>query len=445
MKSVRIGLVVLGGLWLVFAALLTDQFMQGVFDADWLRPFLMNLYLMNSVLFVLLGFLLVKVTFAKADGAAKLLHHLPITGKMRSATLLACEFTVVSICVFIGLLAFLFTMIRQGGIAAVSTAIAQIIIPSVVAYSLLYFVWNCIARIMALLRLSRYTGMVGTIVIAMMSFAFYSSTFAMTMQIQKHWTERSTTWSVLSLFSDLSLRFGNGVSVLAGAVCASTLLIISLVIAPKQFSAQSVYVACPIPWVSKSDLALFAAYIIRSKDMLMSVALCAVCVVGAVFTGHSEAALYATVLFSFAGLSQFANGICIPWQRHQSSCAYTYVCMIGSQIIVATLAWIAVTVVLLPWGGCSMMTYACSYGALLTAIMSCTMVGIIFPMARDNPANALLGLAAMLLVAIVAVSMVSLLQLPTWALIAAGAVMVSAIVVYSISGITTYRKGIRNA
>ena len=131
------------------------------------------------------------------------------------------------------------------------------------------------------------------------------------------------------------------------------------------------------------------------------------------------------------------------WNLHRGSAAYTYLCMICSQLAVYVPIWLAISLLTLPWGGPTPLGCLYSLAGIVAGSIVCTMLGIVFPMTKHNPLTAIVGLGSFALAGTLLLFAIGLLDLRGPILAVVLVAILAAMILYSILGIQTHQRSMR--
>ncbi|RSX54899.1 hypothetical protein D2E26_0953 [Bifidobacterium dolichotidis] len=443
-KAVRWALVGLAAVWLSFACVIVFVFTKPIDAQKDMWPFMVDMSWVSSIPWVIGAFLAVKLLFSKADGALRVVSHLPVTSIMRKLAIKACEACVVLCVILVSALAVVTSVIAHDGFPAVGLVATHIALPVLVLYAALCLAWDLVARFMHIIGLGKFSGLVGLCATSALLVQYAVSMMQLSLDVQKHWVQNDGNVLWITVVGDLTQKYGALPIAAASIGVIIGLVALDMVVAPPQYCGQADYLPLRLPSVGHSDIAMFASYVVRSKDTFLETLLSLACAILLCLHKDASWALYPVCMVTFTGLSQFAEGIPRVWSVHRQSAVHTYICLIVSQIIVYTLIWAAIALIILPWGTLGTMDYIYSYLGVAAGTVLCTTLGILFPMTKNNPLAAIIGFASLALIGILLVCGIGILNLKgTW-LVVAGIAIFIAMIFYSVFGIQTHQRSVRH-
>ena len=442
-RMIRWTLMTSGVIWMAFSCVVAYFFLRplGTDRSKW--TMMLDLSWASTVPWVIGVFLLVKMMFSKADGALRIVSCLPVTGMLRGLAIKASEICVVLVVVAVSVLAVFVSLLLSTGVDAIGLACLHLLLPALLLYSLLGLAWDLVGRVMHMLGLPQFASVTAICVLAAMLVGYAMLVPSLVMDIQEHWLVGDDAVLWITVIGDLGARI-DGMP--AGFCVMALLLVISsmdLVASPPRYREQADFLPIRCPAAGYGDIAMFAAYVLRFRDTFLETILAAALTIMLCMQGNPGFAALSVCVVVFTGLSQFANGGVAVWSLHRGTSAYTYLCMICSQLVIYILLWLVMNLLTLPWGGPTMFGFLCSFAGVISVTVICTMLGIVFPMTKYNPLTAIVGLGAFALAGTFSLFAIGLLDLNGPILVIIIVSVLAMMVLYSILGIHTHQRRVR--
>ena len=442
--TVRWSLMAVGAVWMTFGCIVAYFFLRplGTDRGKW--SMMLDLSWVSTIPWVIGVFLLVKMMFSKADGALRIVSALPITDILRGLTIKASEMCVVLAAVTVSALAVSTSLLLSTGADAISLACLHLLLPALLLYAMLSLVWDSIERVMNLVRLPQFASVTAICGMVAMLVGYMTLALPLVIDIQERSLSGNDTILWATVVGDLAARVG---SLPTGAGSAALLLAImfaDMAVSPPRYREQADYLPIPCPAVGRADITMFAAYLLRSKDTFLETVLATALTIMLCMQGNTGFATLPACIVTFTGLSQFANGTVAIWNLQRGSPTYTYLCMICSQLAVYTPIWLAIGLLTLPWGGPTPLGCFYSFTGIIAGSIICTMLGIAFPMTKQNPLTAIVGLGSFALAGTLLLLAIGLLDLHGPILAIALVLILAAMILYSILGIQTHQRSMRH-
>lgn len=448
-RMIRWSLVGLGVMWMVFSCTVMLFFVQplGSNVSQW--SVLLDLAWVSTIPWVIGAFLIVKLLFSRAGGTLRIVSVLPVTGTMRSLALKASETGMVLAVVSLSVFAVSVSLMVSTGMRAIGLACLHLALPVVLLYALLSLAWDLVGRVMHMVGLPQFASVMS--ICGMIAVLVQYATLApsLVMDIQERWRRPNADVLWVTVIADTAERTGGLMAGCVALLSFIAIMLLDVALSPPQYRGQADYLPGPVPFVADSDIALFAAYVLRSRDTFLETVLAVALTVMLCMKGDAGSAAIPSCLITFTGLSQFADGIVPIWGRYRRSPAYTYLCMVCSQLVVYTGIWLLLRMITLPWSGTGGMksyavSYAFSYLGIVAGTLICTMLGILFPLTKRNPFTAIVGFVSLMLIGALLLFAMGLFGLHGVPLAVVLIAILAATVPYSISGIRVHQRSQRH-
>lgn len=442
-RVVRWTLMVSGAVWMVFSCVVAYFFLRplGADRSKW--SMMLDLSWISTIPWGIGVFLLVKMMFSKADGALRIVSCLPVTGMLRGLAVKVSEICVVLVAVAVSVLAVSVSLLLSAGVDAIGLACLHLLLPALLLYSLLGLAWDLVGRVMRMLGLPQFASVTAMCALGAMLVGYAMLVPSLVMDIQEHWLVGDNAVLWITVIGDLGARIGG---LTAGLCVLALLLVVSfmdLVASPPRYREQADFLPIRCPAAGYGDIAMFAAYVLRSRDTFLETILAAALAIMLCMQGNPGFAALSVCVVTFTGLSQFANGGVAVWNLHRGTSAYAYLCMICSQLVVYIPIWLAMNLLTLPWGGPTMFGFLSSFAGVITGTVICTMLGIVFPMTKYNPFTAIVGLGTFALAGTFLLFAVGLFDVNGPMLVIVSVSVLAVMVLYSILGIHTHQRRVR--
>ena len=442
--TVRRLLMAVGAVWMIFSCIVAYLFLRplGADRNKW--SMMLDLSWVSTIPWVIGIFLLVKMMFAKADGALRIVSALPVTGILRGLTIKASEMCVVLTAVTVSALAVSTSLLLSTGADAISLACFHLLLPALLLYAVLSLVWDAIDRVMSLVRLPQFAAVTAICGMVAMLVGYMTLVLPLVIDIQERSLSGDDTILWATAVGDLASRVG-GLPTGAGSVALLlTIMVADMTISPPRYRGQADYLPISCPVAGRTDITMFAAYLLRSKDTFLETVLATALTIMLCMRGNTEFATLPVCIVTFTSLSQFANGTVAIWNLRRGSPAYTYLCMICSQLAVYTTIWLVIVLLTLPWGGPTPFGCFYSFTGIIAGSTICTMLGIAFPMTKQNPLTTIVGLGFFAIVGTILLFAIGLLDLHGPILAIVLVLILVAMTLYSILGIQTHQRSMRH-
>ncbi len=430
--------------WIVASGALASMVLRPLGDDRLTWQFVMDVGTVSIVLWVMAAFLLVKVLFLNADGLMLLTTHLPVTSEVRAFAYATYEGAVVLVVGASGVTSVSVAALVTLGPGAVGALTTSFVLPGMVTYAAMAFVWVVIERLFVLVGLGRVSHMLGIVVTFVLICLYSTRTTALVVAISAAYGAADPPPLWITTLSRVSGSCGTWAGVLVGGVTFAALIGSAIVLTPRYRLGQSRFVPVPLGPFSRTRLAPHLAFVLRSRQTALAVLVSAGCFVF-LMLGRAANPLWSLCLLPMSGLYQFASGrLPVLETLARRSALREYCDMLGSQLIgvaILSIPAVAVTALVASTWIAELPTVLLGVGS---AILCCLLIGVMFPSTRDNPFSVLVGVVAVGLVLLVVTTGFSLLQLPAAASAAMSVLVHGAIVFYSTLGIAAHDRKARH-
>ena len=440
---VRWSLTALAAAWMVFSCVVAYFFLRplGADRDKW--SMMLDLSWVSTIPWVIGVFLLVKMLFSKADGALRIVSGLPVTGILRGLTIKASEMGVVLAAVTVSVFSISVSLLLSTGVDAIGLACLHLLLPALLLYAMLSLAWDLIGRAMRMLGLPQFASVTAICGLVAMLVGYAMLVLPLVMDIQERWLGGDDAILWATVVGDLAVRIGGLPTGIGASALLLAVTLADVAVSPPRYREQADYLPIHCPAAGRGDITMFAAYVLRSKDTFLESILAAALAIVLCVRGDTGFATLPACIVTFTGLSQFANGIVAIWNLHRGSAAYTYLCMICSQLAVYVPIWLAISLLTLPWGGPTPLGCLYSLAGIVAGSIVCTMLGIVFPMTKHNPLTAIVGLGSFALAGTLLLFAIGLLDLRGPILAVVLVAILAAMILYSILGIQTHQRSMR--
>jgi hypothetical protein len=443
-RAIRWSVAAIYVFWMIASSALAAMFLRPLGDDRLTWRLVLDVGTVSIVLWVMVAFLLVKVLFLNADGLMLLTTHLPVTSEVRAFAYATYEGAVVLIAGASGVASVSVAALVTLGPGAVGALTASFVLPGMVTYAATALLWVVLERVFALIRLGRVSHMLGIVVTFVLIGLYSARTTALVVAISDSYGAVKPPPLWITTFSRISASYGAWAAILVGSAAFVVLIGSAILLTPRYRLGQSRFVPVPLGPFSRTRLAPQLAFVLRSRQTALAVLVSAGCFVF-LMLGRAANPLWSLCLLPTSGLYQFASGRLPVLEQFTPRSAFrTYGGMLGSQLIgVAILAIpaIAVAGLMAPAWLTDAPTILLAMGS---AILSCLLIGVVFPSSRDNPFSVMVGFVAVGMVLIVVTTGFSLLQLPSVAVAVMSDLVHGGIVYYSILGIAAHDRKARH-
>lgn len=348
---VRWALTALAAAWMVFSCVVAYFFLRplGADRDKW--SMMLDLSWVSTIPWVIGVFLLVKMLFSEADGALRIVSGLPVTGILRGLTIKASEMGVVLAAVTVSVLSISVSLLLSTGVDAIGLACLHLLLPALLLYAMLSLAWDLIGRAMRMLGLPQFASVTAICGLVAMLVGYAMLVLPLVMDIQERWLGGDDAILWATVVGDLAVRIGGLPTGIGASALLLAVTLADVAVSPPRYREQADYLPIHCPAAGRGDITMFAAYVLRSKDTFLESILAAALAIVLCVRGDTGFATLPACIVTFTGPSQFANGIVAIWNLHRGSAAYTYLCMICSQLAVYVPIWLAISLLTLPWGG----------------------------------------------------------------------------------------------
>ena len=442
-RGARFGLIALATSTGVVMSFGAYQFLEGLLKPESLE-LIAQLSSVSTVFWTLVIFLFIKILFMKSDKLLQFTLQLPTGHRERTAALMVYEATMVlgaAMVVFLPLSVALLALLGRSSLPYLASGLA---IPAILVYLLVSLLYNLTMMLMLRGGLGRHAHLLTAVMVTVAIFAYNASFPKLVQKISADHFKAEAPHHYVDVFTYTFTHWGQGVMWLAFLLCVGVLLSLVVVSSPHRYPEVHKFSNTPIPWRRFAVWPYFAA-LIRRWENWVTVGVAYVCALMLFLTGDNESFLYGLGLLVTQGI--YAYSATDPLRRlpGYSRGAWSEVALLlwaqFVQFVVAALP-VAILLAMRPdeLGFAVKVALGC-----VSAIILTTLVGIIFPLDRDNPFSAFVSYGVCLLLLITFGIMLSVLQLPApamWAVVLIGHLLA---ILYSVVGIRALQRKARHA
>lgn len=388
----------------------------------------------SALLWVQVGFLLVKVLFLNAGGLLRLSHQLPVTHRERAAAFLLYEAAMTGLVAGAGFFAVATASVVLLGPAGLLRLLEALVLPMLLAYLLLTVVHLGLARACSALGLRRLQGVVLVLVLFGLLLGYTALMPRLTAEATAVYLHGVRDVTPLTVLPWLHREAGPAGMLAAAAAAAALLAVLALALSPREPAPSRRFAAVRLGRLGRHvDAGTW--FVLRSTQTWLAATVAVVLYAYLAVTGTGNP-VWALGVASMSGLYQFAATRplrTLPGARRTP--AQVYAGLLRSQCValaalVVPGAVLAVAAGLAGPAAAATAALGCLSGALVTVG-----IGIVFPAENDNPFSVFIGLGlTAALLAVVGLGL-GLLHLPRPASAAVVVAVAALFVWYGVQGI----------
>lgn len=432
--AVRVVAAILVVAILVTCSVAAYAFLRPVAGEDRTWQLLFQVATVSALLWVQIGFLVVKTLFLNAGGLLEITYHLPLTNRERAAAFMVYEAVMCSIVAGAGFFAISVAAVALLGPAVVPRLLESIVFPVLLGYLVLTALYLVLARLCRALGLRRIENVALILVLFALLLAYTTRLPLLTTQATSFYLDGEERFVAVAVLPWISAHAGTWVMLLVAFTVAAALVVLNLALTPNQPTRTSRFVNLrPGPLGRFVDP--YGWFLLRSTQTGLAASVAWALFAYLLITSRANP-LWALCVASMGGLYQFAATAplrTLPGRRR--SAWGIYAALLRAQAVLLCACFVPAVLIVIATGaadarGIVFAVLGAAGGAVLAVC-----IGIVFPAENDNPFSVFIGLTLTgAMIAVIGIAL-GVLQLPKAAVAGCLVAAMALFVWYSVEGI----------
>lgn len=441
---VRAGLLLIAVSWLAFSSVAPFLLFRGAGLSARDVGLVEVLLSFNTLVWIQLGFLLVKTVFLTADGIVELTVSLPVTNRQRSQALVLFEVAAMLVIVVYSTFGLSLWAVSRLGFSGIRATVFSVFLPGLLGYGVLSLGWNAVVAIMRLTPFRRIAPALANLMLTIPFYATISGAEAMQGVVLAVYEgkDRGVHWA--TFIADLAAGHNDAVVALEAVAAIVILISLSFALAPARPPRTSAFLGLPLPGFVSPGIAVHISFVLRSRytwdAAVISILL------GFWLAANHLPPFAAAGLPSFVGLYLYGAGQVNAWVLlARPSVLARYGLLVSSLGVACLVLAIPFLVLGVLFAAVTLhdVFVACASAVIGSVVF--TLLGVLFPSRRDNPFSAMAGLGSLTLVALFLVVAGNVLGLDDGLVPLVSALLLAAIAAVSVAAISYSQRKERHA
>ena len=399
-----------------------------------------DIYGVNSILSVLLIYVIVKTLFSRAGALYEMTYNFPMSGKERSLAFVIFEIAALIIFIFFAIGSSIIPLLLVYGQDVVRRGVTSILLPMVVVYAAMLLLNSVISRVLQIIRLENLSIVFHNSILLAIVFWYNSNLFnSLQITLREGVEGKPPTFPTL-IFSRIDIQAGALGVISLFFILLLLLFIFIFSVAPSMYVSSNENIKTPIPSMGYRVMPYIAQYY-RNIDTWLGF-------IGTVFIyvvlANSQIfnPLVSIEPVAFLGVYAYSATRTIrlfnTWER-RGWVLYVYM-LIPQLIFILTLSFPAFIYDFLSEDRMDGIYVIVS---LIITLLITNFIGILFPPEKNNPFSVIVGMFALLGVSVIAVVSIIVFQPMQWLSVLLGIMAIFGVVMLSIYAVSINERKIR--
>jgi hypothetical protein len=389
----------------------------------------------SAILWVMAAYLFVKVLLLNAEGMVLLTLHLPITSRERSVSFLIYEAFMVMIVSTFGFAALAAAAVLLVGPLALPQVLASVIVPALTAYLVMSIGYEVMERFLVWARLHRVKDHLLILVMFAAIVAYSLQMARLTAGASAAYWDEAAAPSVFNFAGRLLDSGGIAELLVWSGLLLAPLSWTAVRLAPRSHVRPSRFLPISLGRRASSAIGPYLAFVARSTQTALS-ATVSIVLFAFLMLRTPLNPVWAVGIMSMIGLYHYANTVTVQRLQPGSGPGTVYARLLASQVIMMAPFLVAGSAITLLSGKSTPSGTAVAILGCLGALLTSSLVGIVFPAHEDNPLSTLIGLLVLSSLFGLGGLAASILEVPTGLLMVAMAAISFFFVWFGVRGIS---------
>mgnify|MGYP000851481613 CR=1 FL=1 len=399
-----------------------------------------DIYGINSILAVLLIYIIIKTLFSRAGALYEMTYNFPMSSKERSLAFIIFEILALSILIFFAIGSSMTPLLLVYGQNTVRRGITSILLPMIIIYTVVLLLNAVINRILQTVRLENLSIIIQNSFLLAIVFWYNSNLFqSLQITLREDVEGKAPTFPTL-IFTKIDIHAGA-----LGVISFFLFLVIGLFIlvfsiAPSMYISSNENLKTPIPFIGYRIMPYLAQYYRNVDTWLAFIGTAFIYVI--LINSQIFNPLVSIEPVAFLGVYAYSSTRTIrafnTWER-RGWVLYLYM-LIPQLIFILALSFPAFIYDLLSEDRTDGIYVI---GALIFTSLITNFIGILFPPEKNNPFSVIIGMIALLGVSVIAVVSIIVFQPMQWLSVLLGIMTILGVVLLSIYAVSVNERKIR--